>query len=563
MQFTALVSNDTSGVTWSVNSVAGGNSTVGTIDANGNFTAPAVTQNATATITATSKKDTTKSGTATATVIAPGVVAATANAQVASYTITVPDGLNVLVQFGPDTNYGLVTSAPLAPSGGGSVTILVAGMRANTAYHMRAVFQSNSQTVFNDADHTFTTTSYPVANLPLIAAAAAAGMTPQSGVELLDLGVTGTKIALAVTDLTGNLLWAYVPGASVPTTDGPNPIKLLPNGHFLINFSNVLADGKDSVLQEIDLAGTVVWQMTTADLNAKLAQATCAGCNITVVGTHHDFALLPNGHIILLASRNVPETGLIGQPSPITVSGDVAIDLDQNRNPVWVWDSFDPSNQDPNHLDLNRHPLLFPDWLHSNAIVYSPSDHNLIISMRHQNWIIKVDYNDGQDTGKILWRLGYHGDFTLVNGTDPEDWFADQHDVNVITDNSSGVFQITLFDNGNQHKVDSSGTLCGGAIPCSSRVPIFQLDETAKTATIVWVDDLAPVFSFFAGNSRLLANGNVEFCEASQPTFMSPNSAIFEVTKTTPPQMVWQMQISGQNTYRGFRIPSLYPGVQW
>jgi len=41
------------------------------------------------------------------------------------------------------------------------------------------------------------------------------------------------------------------------------------------------------------------------------------------------------------------------------------------------------------------------------------------------------------------------------------------------------------------------------------------------------------------------------------------NAAIFEVSKTTPPVTVWTMQISGQFAYRGIRIPSLYPGVQW
>lgn len=557
--FAAVVTNDTSGVTWSVNGTAGGNSTVGTIDANGNFTAPAVTQNASETITATSKKDSTKSASATVNIIAPGVVAATANAQVASYTITVPNGLQVLVQFGPDTNYGLNTWAVTAPSGGGAVTILVAGMRANTAYHMRAVFQSNSQTVFNDADQTFTTSTYPVANLPLISAAAATGMTPQSGVELLDLISTtgGTKLNTVVTDLSGNVLWAYEPGTSLPAGTVPTIAKLLPNGHFLVlNGQAAAVDGTGSVFQEVDLTGSVVWQMSAAQLNAELAQATCAGCNITVVGTHHDFALLPNGHIIVIAAEQVSETGLDNEPSPFTVTGDVLIDLDQNHNPVWLWSTFD-------HLDLNRHLMGLPDWTHSNAIVYSPSDHNLILSMRHQAWVIKIDYNDGQGTGNILWKLGYQGDFTLVNGTDPIDWFNFQHDANVITDNSSGVFQMTMFDNGNQRVLDTSPTYCGPTTtPCASRVPILQLDETAKTATIEWVDDLAPIFSFFGGSSRLLPNGNIEFDECAT-TMSTNNAAVYEVTKTAPPQQVWQMQISGQYAYRGTRIPSLYPGVQW
>lgn len=52
-------------VTWSVNGVAGGNATVGTVDANGNYTPPATLPSpATVTVTATSAADTTKSASA-------------------------------------------------------------------------------------------------------------------------------------------------------------------------------------------------------------------------------------------------------------------------------------------------------------------------------------------------------------------------------------------------------------------------------------------------------------------------------------------------------------------
>jgi arylsulfate sulfotransferase len=215
---------------------------------------------------------------------------------------------------------------------------------------------------------------------------------------------------------------------------------------------------------------------------------------------------------------------------------------------------------------VNRHPYGFPDWTHTNSIVYSPDDKDLIVSIRHQSWAIKIDYNDGQGTGNILWKLGYQGDFTLQNGTDPVDWFYTQHDVNVSSSNSSGTFQMMLFDNGDNRVLDSNGDICGTSIPCWSRVPILQLDESAKTATIEWVDDLAPIYSFFGGNARLLANGNVELDECAATTTFPPsavNAAVYEVSKTSPPQTVWQMQITGQFAYRAFRMPSLYPGVQW
>jgi arylsulfate sulfotransferase len=552
--FTATLSGDSSGVNWAVNGIVGGNSNIGTINSSGIFVAPSVTDNATATITAVAKDNSGDMASVTVSIVAPGTVTHTKNPQVALYTISPPADANVSIEFGPAANYGLTTWTQPTPSGGGPVSIYVAGMRANTLYHMRAVVQFSGASTIIDPDHTFTTGALPAAELPTISASTTAGMTPESGVELLALlsGSANGPVSTAVTDLSGNVLWGY--GVNLPAGYGVNPIKLMPNGHFLMNLSQGEPDGVDSIIQEVDLGGNVVWQMTAADLNQALASATCAGCNIRVVGTHHDFAVLPNGHVIVIAAENKVETGLTGYTSPVVVTGDVLVDLDENHKPVWVWSEFD-------HLDVNRHPMSFPDWTHTNSIVYSPDDGDLIISSRHQSWVMKIDYHDGTGTGNILWKLGYQGDFTLKNGTDPIDWQYAQHDANIASTNSSGVFQMMMFDNGDNRVLDYNGDICGtvSTRPCYSRAPIFQLDETAKTATLEWVDNLSPVYSFWGGNARLLANGNVELDVCG----LTGASDIYEVTKTTPAQTIWQMYIKNQNAYRGFRIPSLYPGVQW
>lgn len=550
IQFSATVTNDSSGVTWSVAAASGG-----TIDANGNFTAPSVTQNATATVTATSKKDSTKSASATVNIVAPGTVTTTNNPQVAQYTINPPSDAKVSIQFGPDTSYGLTTWTQSTPTGGGPVSIYVAGMRANTAYHMSAVMQFSGGATVTDADHTFTTGAIPTAELPNITASTTAGMTPQSGVELLDLvssSQTG-KRGVAVTDLAGNVLWSYEAGFSYQLP--PIGVKMLPNGHFLIDYGVVGTSAEPhSVMQEVDLGGNVIWSMTDTQLNQELAAATCAGCNITIVNTHHDFAILPNGHLIVIAGEDKTISGLTGYSTPQEVSGDVLIDLDQNHNPVWLWSEFD-------HLDPNRHPEGLPDWTHTNSVVYSPDDGDLIVSSRHQSWVFKIDYQDGAGSGNILWKLGYQGDFALQGGTAPQDWQYGQHDANVISTNSSGVFQMTMFDNGFLRVMDPGGDLCGttGQPACYSRVPVFQIDESAKTATLEWVDNLSPTYSLWGGSARLLTNGDMEFDECAA----APGANIYEVTRTTPPQTVWQMQINGQNGYRVIRMPSLYPGVQW
>ena len=574
-QFTATVTNaSATTVTWSVNGTPGGSATVGTIDAMGNYTAPATATNATAMVTATSTADTTKSANASVSVVANGVVTSTANVQVASYTITTPATANVSVQFGPDTTYGLSTWQQPSVSGGGAVTILVAGMKMNTAYHMRATVVFADGTKFNDIDHTFTTGTVPAANLPRITVTTpTAGAKPQPGVELLDLlGVTAASMNGVVTDIEGNVIWTLQP--TLPTGQFFSPLKLLSNGHFLAVIASQ-SEGINSSLVEYDLAGTVISTFTSAQLSAALATATCAGCQgHNIGGMHHDYALLPNGHMIVIVSEAVIEHGLTGQPDPITVTGDLLIELDQNHNPVWLWSSFD-------HLDLNRHPLTFPDWTHTNAVVYTPDDHNLMISMRTQDWVLKIDYNDGKGTGNILWHLGYQGDFTLIqNGaptTDPSLWFYGQHDINVVSQKSSGVFSVTLFDDGNNRVLNNNNdnsSICGeGSAPqCTSAAPILELDETAKTATIQFRSESVPPlttlpeFAAFGGSSRLLANNDLEYdlCGLTVTNTQNLNnmSDIFEVTQPSG-QIAWRMQLSGNYAYRAFRIPSLYPGVQW
>ena len=530
-------SNSKDKVTWSAGGVVGGNATVGTIDASGNYTAPSANTSTTVMITATADMELLAS--AQAVVVAPGIVTPTANPQVALYTITPPADASVTIQFGQTTNYGLTTWTQPTPTGGGAVAIFVAGMLANTPYHMQATVKFNSGITFTDTDHVFTTSAPPAKGLASLTTTTTPGMTPQSGVELLEPN------DVEVTDLSGHVLWAYDPASPGA---GPNPIKLIPNGHFLMNLSVGQPDGLNSDIREVDLSGQIIWHMTSAQLNQALAAATCTGCNITVVGTHHDFALLPNGHLIVIAALQQVVSG-------VTVTGDVLIDLDQNHNPVWIWNEFD-------HLDINRRPYMYPDWTHTNAVIYSADDGNLIISIRHQNWLVKIDYANGKGAGDILWHLGYQGDFTLVGGTDPTDWFYAQHGPSFVTTNTTGKFSLVLFDNGDD-RVFPAGVTCGttGQPPCLySTVPVLQLDETAKTATLAF-NPTAPVYSFFGGNAETLINNNVEYDECA--TSATGGAAIFEVTQSSPSQIVWQMQITGAFTYRGMRLPSLYPGVQW
>ncbi len=555
------LTNDTS-VTWTVNGVANGNDTVGTIstlDLAATYSAPPGNTGLVATITATSVADTTKSASATVYVVPPGTITVTGNALVASYSITPPSDAQLFVQFGVDTTYGRATSQQPTPQGGGPVSTFVAGMHASTLYHMQGVLQFSDGTQFLDADQTFTTGALPSNEMSQVSATTTPGMTPQPGIEMLDLiGVGGTPIA---TDLDGSTIWYYA-FTSTPATL-VQPIRMLPNGHMLLilapNSGDIITGPQPTPnttneVREIDLAGNTIKSLNMTDLNTKL---TNAGFSIDALIVHHDVIALPNGHWIFLVDVTKDFTDLPGFPGTTTVLGDAIVDVDANLNPVWVWNSFD-------HLDVNRHPLNFPDWTHSNALLYT-ADGNLLLSVRHQNWILKIDYKNGQGAGDILWHLGFGGDFTLMGGTDPTDWQWAQHGPAFFGRSSSGVFDLGVMDNGDDRAFPNgaSCTVAGFPVCPFSTVPIFHIDEAALTATIVF-HDIPGQYSNFGGDVAALDNGNVEFDLCEDTTNPAPTgAAVFEVTRSANPQVVWKMNVTGQNGYRIYRLPSLYPGVQW
>ncbi len=562
-------------ITFSVNGVAGGNASVGTVDANGTYTAPStVSQSENIVVQAAlASAPQANNATATVAVIQSGVVTNTANPLVAEYAIYLPQPGSMTVQFGPDTGYALDTwsqPTPSAPTNyGGEINMEVAGMKGSSTYHLRASITLANGATFQDSDHTFTTGAAPP-TVP-VQISTPSGQTPQPGIELFDTVAFGSKPIANLnqafaTDLNGNVIWTYYYKGSAANLIFP--IKPLPNGHFLMVIGYVatpaatqkIPSGTISVVREVDLAGNTIRELSIDQLNKSLAgNASVAGDSVSglsLLTFCTDALQLPNGHLLLLAWLTKPYTNLPGHPGTFNVLGNVIVDVDQNFNPTWVWNSFD-------HLDINRDPYLFPDFTHANALLYSPDDHDLLLSVRQQNWIVKIDYQDGKGTGNVIWRLGEGGDFKLVGGADPTDWFYAQHGMNFFSANTSGVFKLGIMDNGDDRQFPSNVT-CGssGAPPCLySAAPVLQVDETAKTATLLSHYTPSPyIYSYFGGQTDQLQNNDLEadFCASTG------GATVLELDPTrTPAQTVWQARTPGYDQYRVTRIPSLYPGVQW
>jgi hypothetical protein len=396
--------------------------------------------------------------------------------------------------------------------------------------------------------------------MPVLTSTIETGKTPTPGIELIN---SSSRLVTA-SDLAGKILWYYEPVAqTVPIAVGS--VKLLPNGNLVSIIApssslplNPPAGTYLNVLREYDLAGNTVRELTGDQLNTRLSQAAtsgCAECDFTNEILHHEVLPLPNGHFLVLGNTLQTcgaSTGCTGDPAEM-VLGDVIVDLDQNLNPVWAWNAF-------NHVPVDRSSFLFPDWTQSNSLAYSPSDGSLLLSSRHLSWVLKIAYANGTGSGNVIWRLGLGGDFTLQGGEAPHDWFNAQHTPTFPTSVTTGVFPLMVFDNGTYRQFSPSNPCGTVALPCLySTVPTFEINESARTATLV-SSLRSPIYSSAGGNAETLPGGNVHFTAAASA---QDESDVFEYTPGQAPMLVMHLNIKGQNAYRSNRLGSLYPDITW
>jgi arylsulfate sulfotransferase len=369
-------------------------------------------------------------------------VSSTRNPLVAQFNVAMGCAGMAMVEFGADTSYGGSTSWYPVPGGYTLTPILVAGMKASTTYHMRAQSQcaGNADT---SGDTTFatgalpTTASFPKLTVvrpnPSLSSQENPGIEP---INVINIAVPPTTdmIQALFTDRDANPIWYYDVGPG----RFPYTIKPLPNGHIVISITQPNSNVPTN-LREVDLAGNTIREMNASELGAKMQ---AAGFDFVPNAYHHDILPLANGHLIVLTNFTKPFTDLPGYPGTTNVIGDGLIDLDENWNPVWAWNSFD-------YFNVNRHLFGLPDWTHGNGLTYSPGDGNIIFSMRNESTIVKIDYNNGAGTGNVIWYLGCQSDQLAANGSgpgfslsangiptvDPTLWFSAQHFPNVINQN--------------------------------------------------------------------------------------------------------------------------------
>ncbi len=454
------------------------------------------------------------------------VVSPTANPLVALYSAPPSSGASMYVQFakqGPALSWQNTSPLPIVP--GESTNFIVAGMLPRTTYLMRDVLDNGTVS----APLEFTTGSLP-ANLHFpkftVLQASAAGINMAQS-EILHFGLpSGPTVNTLATDLNGNVIWYYDAAANGYPGYAQN---LEPNGTVTMLGGNVVGvSGGESNLRQVDLAGDTLRETNIHAINADLA----AMHKPQIIDFDHEAKLLPNGDTVVLAST--PKVvNYRGRATRFI--GDMVIVLDQNFQPVWVWNSF-------NWLSTNRlgfdHPVP-TDWLHGNSVSYSPEDGDLVVSLRTQDWAIKINYANGTGNGGILWKLGAGGNFKPIANT-PQPWFSHQHDVRYVSNNT-----LLVFDDGNTRQAKFHAA--------HSRGQEWILNEQNMTATLVVNADMGN-YSDFLGSSQLLSNGNLAFTSGNLSTGRPGGESIEVLPNGT---RIYVMQMS-EFEYRSYFASTLY-----
>ncbi len=444
---------------------------------------------------------------------------------------------------------GISQFTPYEDCGGGlSMNFYLAGLRPTTMYSARfSTLLADGITVKKDADlRTFTTGALPAGlysdavNIP----------NPDSNVRIL-LGSAMARSAVAH-DLTGNVVW-YGPSDLAYITRAET------GGYFWGLVGSNTNDPALQLVRKVDLTGLTVLETNAARVNEQLV----AMGRRTMTAFHHEAIPLPNGRVAVLGGVEQIMTDVQG-PGPVDIVADDIVVLDKNLNVVWEWDAF-------NFLDVRRKavlgemcpqsacpPMLLAktgtDWTHGNSIHLSHDGH-LLLSLRHQDWVVKIEYADTWGSGRILWRLGKDGDFN-INSTDPYPWFSHQHDAgfeeeaplsfSTYRGARAPLPRMMVFDNGNTRVVERPG---------NSRGQVYELDEANLQARLVLNADLG-VYAFAVGTAQKLSNGNYHFDAGYiRGANNSVSARAFEVT---PTGAIVYDAVANTPLYRSIRMTDMY-----
>ena len=209
---------------------------------------------------------------------------------------------------------------------------------------------------------------------------------------------------LLALDAEGEVIWYYRADARI------SDVKRMWNGNLLYMTTDYRA-------VEIDMLGNTIasWYADKRPLGPVEGSVP-----VDAQTFHHFIEELPSGNLLVFTAKaQEVEAFYTSESDPhaprqtAMVMGDEIIEFQRDGTIVWRWNAFDwldPYRIGYEALGTYWHVRGFPghhDWTHGNGLYLDERDDSLIVSLRFQDALLKVDHKSGE----IRWILGEPGDW--------------------------------------------------------------------------------------------------------------------------------------------------------
>jgi hypothetical protein len=430
---------------------------------------------------------------------------------------------NSVVQFGEGNYEWEISDSALVTNH----RVLIIGMRASKTFQIKALSSVGENTV--SATGKFTTGSLP-ALIPVAKVAINDTTKSQPGWTLMNVikgqgstgPVSGDPSMAVIYDATGQPVWYYINGKA-KDFGGATSTYLTDKGVLIGPVMGADTMETEESPREVDFAGNTIWECKDPK----------CGSDGTLT---HDTTKISNGnHVVLRWAESGSETSATMAP--------IFEELDASGKVVWSLD----------YAKLVAMPSgASGDWCHGNSITIDIAKDVVYANCRWMG-LVKTTYKNPKS---LVWHLAASygkgtGTMTFSPSTSQ---YSDVHDPEIHDDGT-----ILFFDNGGY---DNAMTFPPPpATTHHSRAVEYKIDETKKTATLVWefpgsfnVDTWYKNtwYTPYWGDADRLANGNVLITAGAMGT--SSETRIFEVTKADG-KVVWDFRLGPDfGVYRADRI---------
>ena len=284
---------------------------------------------------------------------------------------------------------------------------------------------------------------------------------------------------LVILDEEGEVVWYFTADSRIAG------VHRLQNGNLFyhhVNFRSI----------EMDLCGNVLNRFHATNRPFGPVENSIG---IEAQSLHHQPHEMPNGNYLALTAnaREIENyyTSEYDADAPRKtqkVVGDNIVEFTPDGEIVWSWNTFD-------HLDVMRicyhlmvpywHTRGFPDhldWSHGNGVTYDEHDDSIMVSLRHQDAIIKID----KKTKEIVWILGDHTGWEspqkekLLSPTHDFRWHYHGHNPRV-----TGKNRFVMYDNGICRAMPFHAPEAPPA-ECFARAVEYEVDPENMTVTELW-----------------------------------------------------------------------------